>query len=146
MINGNLNQFLDTGWYSEATLYYYGYTYWCEAQWNNDGIAHFFVYKYPSLNVNNEYSLTIIENDGSSTYKDVFDMAYPDIDYIKKLFLEARIFDDKSFWDVESEIAWLDDEGNIFRRDIPEYLSAVSCNDKTKMVEIKNRCMKLGKK
>ena len=27
MINGHLVQFLDTGWYSEATLYFNGYIY-----------------------------------------------------------------------------------------------------------------------
>ncbi len=34
MINGNLEQFLDTGWYSEATLFLNGYIYWCEAQYD----------------------------------------------------------------------------------------------------------------
>ena len=32
MINGLLDQFLDTGWYTEATLFYNGFIYWCEAQ------------------------------------------------------------------------------------------------------------------
>jgi hypothetical protein len=32
MINGNLDQFLDNGWFSEATLYYNSYIYWLEAQ------------------------------------------------------------------------------------------------------------------
>lgn len=27
MINGNIEQFLDTGWYSEATLYYQDFSY-----------------------------------------------------------------------------------------------------------------------
>ncbi len=35
MINGYAEQFLDTGWYSEATLYYNGYIYWHEAQAND---------------------------------------------------------------------------------------------------------------
>ena len=34
MINANLEQFLDTGWFSEATLYLNGYTYWCEGSWD----------------------------------------------------------------------------------------------------------------
>ena len=29
MKNGKIEQFLDTGWFSEATLYLNGYTYWC---------------------------------------------------------------------------------------------------------------------
>lgn len=34
MINADLDQFLDTGWFNEATLYYNGYTYWCEGCWD----------------------------------------------------------------------------------------------------------------
>ena len=32
-----------------------------------------------------------------------------DMDVIKKKFLEAPIFDGKTFWQVENEIAWLDE-------------------------------------
>ncbi len=35
MINGNINQFLDTGWFTEATLFLNGYIYWLEAQAND---------------------------------------------------------------------------------------------------------------
>ena len=47
MINANLEQFLDTGWYNEATLYLNGYTYWCEGYWKQgkEKPMHFFVYK-----------------------------------------------------------------------------------------------------
>ena len=34
MINAKLEQFLDTGWFNEATLYLNGYTYWCEGSWD----------------------------------------------------------------------------------------------------------------
>ena len=51
MINANLEQFLDTGWYNEATLYLNGYTYWCEGSWDysREKPMHFFVYKYRSV-------------------------------------------------------------------------------------------------
>lgn len=139
MINGNIEQFLDTGWFSEATLYYHGYTYWCEAQQNDHKVSHFFVYRYPALNVNNEYCLRILEEDGTCMDEDVFDMIHPDLDLIKKTFLEAEIFEGNRFWDVESELAWLDDDGLIFRKDIPEYLEVVKKHDPAKRREITSR-------
>ena len=50
MINANLAQFLDTGWFNEATLYYQGYTYWCEGDVDKtrDKPVHFIIYKYKS--------------------------------------------------------------------------------------------------
>ena len=48
MINAELEQFLDTGWFNEATLYLNGYTYQCEGSWDyiREKTMHFFVYKY----------------------------------------------------------------------------------------------------
>ena len=43
MINGNLEQFLDTGWFNEATLFYKGYIYWCEAQFDEKKQTNFFL-------------------------------------------------------------------------------------------------------
>lgn len=49
MINANLEQFLDTGWFSEATLYYNGHTYWCEGGFDStDKKMYFWVYRYKS--------------------------------------------------------------------------------------------------
>jgi len=31
------------------------------------------------------------------------------LDLIKKKFLEAKIFEGNNFWEVENEIAWLDE-------------------------------------
>ena len=139
MINGSLEQFLDTGWYSEATLYYRGFSYWCEAQWDDNKIAHFSIYRYPAINVNNSYCMRIIEEDGSCNEEIIYEIVHPDIDYIKKSFLEAEIFDGKCFWKVENEIAWLDDNGNVFRKDIQEFLAAVNAHDLSKMKEISSR-------
>ena len=139
MINGNIEQFLDTGWFSEATLYYRGFSYWCEAYLNDQNNTHFFVYRYPALNVNNEYCLRIIEDNGAFRDEDIFDMIHPDIDFIKKTFLEAKIFEGRSFWEIEYELAWLDDSGDIIRKDIPEYLEAENKNDLAKRKEITSR-------
>ena len=33
------------------------------------------------------------------------------MDLIKKHFLEAKIFNGKSFWEVENDLLWLEDSG-----------------------------------
>lgn len=48
---------------------------------------------------NSKYELKGFEN--------VFDIRRKSVDSIKKKFLEARIFDGKSFWQIENEIVWL---------------------------------------
>lgn len=47
MHNGDVNQFLDTGWYTESTIWYKGYIYWCEGSTDfKTGICHFWIYKW----------------------------------------------------------------------------------------------------
>ena len=117
MINGDLDQFLDTGWFTEATLFYNGYIYWCEGLRNSEtGIMDFFVNKWEVENEDDTYYHTIIEKDGSMKWETVFEIEHKDMDFIKKQFLEAPIFDGKSFWQVEKRLAWLDDGGNVTRK------------------------------
>ena len=117
MINGYLDQFLDTGWHTDATLFYNGYIYWCEGLRNSEtGIMDFFVNKWEVENEDDTYYHTIIEKDGSMKWETVFEMEHKDCDFIKKQFLEAPIFDGKSFWQVEKRLAWLDDGGNVTRK------------------------------
>ena len=114
MINANLEQFLDTGWYNEATLYLNGYTYWCEGCWDHsrEKPMHFFVYKYRSViyNENGEiWTSRLIENGDVVNYSVVYDYyGYGEND-VKEQFLKAKIFDGKSFWKVEKELAWYDE-------------------------------------
>lgn len=110
MINANLSQFLDTGWFSEATLYYKGYTYWCEGVWDKtkEKPMHFFVYKYPSEIVNERYTRRSDEK-SKDKYEYIFDIWGYGEDDVKEQFLKAKIFDGKSFWEVEKEIAWYDE-------------------------------------
>ena len=105
MINANLEQFLDTGWFSEATLYLNGYTYWCEGCWNEEREKpmHFFVYKYESVVVDKIYT-----KPKNSNYQKVFDIYGNSEEEVKEEFLKAKIFDGKSFWEVEKEIEWVD--------------------------------------
>ena len=106
MINANLEQFLDTGWFSEASLYLNGYTYWCEGCWNEEREKpmHFFVYKYESVVVDKIYT-----KPKNSNYQTVFDIYGNSEEEVKEEFLKAKIFDGKSFWEVEKEIAWYDE-------------------------------------
>ncbi len=114
MINGYLEQFLDTGWYTEATLYYNGYIYWCEAQYDNTaGISRFFVDKWAVENEGNTFYHSIFESDGTLEWNRVYEVENKDLDFIKKQFLEAPIFDGKTFWQVEKQIAWLEESTPI---------------------------------
>ncbi len=116
MINGKLEQFLDTGWYSEATLYLDGYIYWCEAQKDAlIGKQIFFVDKWEAINEDNALFHSIVEKDGRIQWLRVFEIETEDIENAKKQFLEAPIFDGKNFWQVERKIAWLE-EGNPVAR------------------------------
>ena len=110
MINGSLDQFLDTGWFTEATLFYNGFIYWCEAQ--SDPITNyttFFVDKCAVENEDNTYYHSLLEPDGTLIWNRVFEISDTDMDRIKQNFLESHIFDNKTFWEVEKEIAWLDE-------------------------------------
>ena len=115
MINANLEQFLDTGWFNEATLYYNGYTYWCEANWHEEKEKpmHFFVYKYRSTIFRDGeriWTKRLIENGSVVDYSTIFDVwGYGEED-VKIEFLKAPIFDGKTFWEVEKDLAWYDEE------------------------------------
>lgn len=114
MINGNLEQFLDTGWFSEATLFYDGFIYWFEAQTEGDEIT-FFVDKWEAQNEDNKYYHSVMNQDDTLTWERVLELKGTDIELIKKDFFKSKIFDGKSFWDVEGKLAWLD-EGSALKR------------------------------
>jgi len=112
MINGNINQFLDTGWFSEATLYYNGYIYWLEAQ-STENESVFFIDRWKAHNEDNKYYHTITDMDGTISYDRVLEIHGTDLDLLKKQFLESTPFEGKTFWQVEKEIAWLDESTPI---------------------------------
>ena len=115
MINANLSQFLDTGWFKEATLYYKGYTYWCEGVWyhNKEKTMYFFIHRYRSIILREGdkiWTSRLVENgdvvDNEDTYFEAWGYGEDDV---KEQFLKAKIFDGKSFWEVEKELAWYDE-------------------------------------
>ena len=46
------------------------------------------------------------------------EMEGPNEDALREKFLKAKIWDGKSFWEVEKDLAWLDD-GNEYERSYP---------------------------
>lgn len=108
MINGDTEQFLDTGWYFESTLYFNGYIYWHEAQ-TGDKETVFFVDRWKVQNENNLYFHTLLEADGTLHWERALEIHGTDLDLIKKQFLESPIYDGKTFWDIEKELIWLDE-------------------------------------
>ncbi len=110
MINGNLEQFLDTGWYSEASLFLNGYVYWCEAQLDQaSGVTTFFVDRWAAENEGDSCYHSILSADGTLKWTRVLEISDTDLDRIKEKFLAADISDGKSFWQVEGKLAWLDE-------------------------------------
>lgn len=114
MINGNLDQFLDTGWNMESTLFYQGHIYWLEAQTNSIDTV-FFIDCWEAVNEDNLYYHSLMEKDGTLIWERVLEIHGDDVDQIKKQFLESPVFDGKTFWQIEKEVAWLDESNPITR-------------------------------
>lgn len=113
MINGNINSFIDTGWYTESTLFYKGYVYWLEATTEN-GITTFFVNRWKASLTEDKYYHSYIDNEGNLIeYSNVLKIVDSDMDRIKKFFLCSRIFDEKSFWEIENNLVWVDEGSPI---------------------------------
>lgn len=114
MINGNLDQFLDTGWFSEAELYYKKHVYWCEAIYDETKKMHLFVVdKWLAENEDNKFYHSVIDDKGAIDWSRTYEDSDKDLELIKKRFLEAPIFEGKTFWQVESDIAWLEESNPI---------------------------------
>ena len=73
----------------------------------------FIVDKWRAENEGNKYYHSILDTNGNRPWTRVYEDSDIDIDLIKKRFLESAIFDGKSFWQVESEIAWLDESSPV---------------------------------
>ena len=114
MINGYTEIFLDTGWYSESTIYYNGFIYWCEATTDSDtGVSHFFVDRWKATTFDNILYNEYLKEGKLVDFSTVYEAYNKDIEVLKKNFLKAPIFDGHSFWEVENKIAWLDEGKSI---------------------------------
>lgn len=109
MTKQELEQFLDTGWYNEASLYYKGKIYWCEG-YTQDNQFTFFVNCWEADIIEDRYYKSKKDLDGQfMNFKEIYRETNDDMDYVKKCFLEAKIFEGKSFWEIEPELKWLEE-------------------------------------
>lgn len=114
MRKSELVQFLDTGWYNEATLYFESHIYWCEAEYDKSTKQIcFFINCWTASNENNIFYHSIIWDSGDYDGKLIYKEVGTDLDLIKNHFLSAKIFNGKTFWEVEPELLWLEDGGDI---------------------------------
>lgn len=93
MINGNANEFVDRIYSCQDTVFIYdGIKYWFQGYMPTEDSVHMEIFQQqPS---SEEY---IWEYNGKS------------IEEGQQLFLKAPIFNGKTFWEVETEIEWVDD-------------------------------------
>ncbi len=91
MINGNINEFIDKLVYGdEVTFVFEG--------------KKFFVQGYPDDGI---YTLYLDQwEPPADDY--IFICRGSDKDYPVNEFLEAKIWDGKSFWEIEKEVEWVD--------------------------------------
>ena len=109
MINGDTERFLDTGWWNmDSTIYYNEHIYFFDGAFDEKHNMHVYIRRWKAINVDNK------------NYQDVFDKNGHYIDYqeirldassedaLREELLKAPIWDGKTFWQVEKELAWLD--------------------------------------
>ena len=114
MKNGNLTQFLDTGWYTEAVLYFNGHVYWCEGTTDFEtGITTFFVDSWKAECDGENYHQYLNESGDLIDCKRVLEIKGSDHDTIKQQFLTAPVFDGKTFWQVEKDLVWVEEGSPI---------------------------------
>ncbi len=111
MNKNELEVFLDNGWYNEAALFYNGYIYWCEGYWNGNGDEdmHFFVYRFLADTYDGVYVAKTDDNDALCGFDYVFKASGKNEAEVKEEFLKAKVFEGKTFWEIEKEIEWCDE-------------------------------------
>lgn len=114
MRNGNLSQFLDTGWYMESVLFFQGYVYWCEAVTSFEtNTTTFFVDRWKAECDGELYHQYVTASGKLIDYERVLEISGTDMDDLKRRFLTENIFDGKSFWEVENNLVWVEEGTDI---------------------------------
>lgn len=144
MINGDLEQFLDTGWYTESTIFYKGHIYWCEG--NTDfftGVTHFRVDRWRAAMGKDLLYHSYLDEEGEPAgFRNVFDVTDKDMASIKRQFLDASLFGGLPFMLAEKEIAWLDEGrpvGDGTENVVPDEIAVISFTRWTKDPELYKR-------
>ena len=112
MIYGNLDQFLDNGWEHDVILFYNGFYYYCNGSFDNmeNHMFQYSVFKARGF-INQGYLCSYYMYNGELVdCEDVFQETNKDEQLVKKHFFEAKIFDGKSFWEVEKDLVWGEDD------------------------------------
>ncbi len=109
MINGNLNHFLDTGWWNaDATLFYAGHIYFFEGYFDEDNHMHVQITKWKANNIDNKTYENVYGSDGDLVDYNCIEMQGKTEEELREKVFRERIFEGKSFWEVEKELVWLD--------------------------------------
>lgn len=69
---------------------------------------HLRIMKWKARNLDDKYYEDVLDENGEKIDFDQIEMEGPNEDALREKFLEAKIWDGKSFWEVEKELAWLD--------------------------------------
>lgn len=92
MINGNVNEFVDGLYYGDERIFLFrGEKYFIQG-WTENNKNHLVLDKWDPPG--DDYIWVGESERGAFCVED---------------FLNAKIFDDKTFWEVEQEIEWVDD-------------------------------------
>ena len=106
MRSREIDQFLDTGWYTDGTIYLNGFIYWCEATKEFEtGVITFTVNRWRA-DCDGEFYYQYVSSDGLVDFSCVFELKDTDLDQIKQQFLRASIFDGRTFWEIRNEAIW----------------------------------------
>lgn len=110
MRNGKYEDFLKNLVYYEALLYYAGHVYFFNGyKESKKDLFVVDIYKYKGRyeagsNEQGEYYVGVLEDDGMNlmTIKGLTP------EEVEEKFLKEKLFDEKSFWEVQDEIVWVD--------------------------------------
>lgn len=92
MIGGNPNDFLDRIYSCQDTVFSFkGITYWFQGYTTDNGDVYMEIFQYQP-----------------PSDRDVWNHTSKTISECQKAFINTPLFDGKTFWEVESEITWLD--------------------------------------
>lgn len=92
MIGGDVNEFVDRIYSCQDTVYVYkGIKYWFQGYMSDKKTVHMEIFQYqpPSDRYVWEYDGTTVEE-------------------CHRAFLQAPIFDGKTFWEIERDVEWVD--------------------------------------
>lgn len=109
MINGDVENFLDTGWWNQdATIFYNDHIYFFDGAFNGKNEMHLWIRKWKVKNINNKTYKNVLDEHGNLIDYKEYKLESINEDALREKFLKAKIWDGKTFWEVEPELAWLD--------------------------------------